>query len=393
MVEVDAHVVPAGMAGMVVDDTVRRGELVCRMRETGDHHHRDLATPCEPAQAGTQTDEEIGVLDEVDPLLKRQGSGEVLRPPGDVIPDQSGAVHPLLVDAEHAVAVLFQEFHHLIPARRVVPVFRLTRTLRGDADVFFPDLPRRGEIEARRFVGWIDAEDVARRPVQTDVAEVDRLMVNVAFEEKSHVITGVWLVVFCLLRSDERDVGVLPAHDVGDPRRHDADQSALMLFLKPLHIAEPADGVADRADRKLDHDVAAFCIEIMGENRLFSALFVDDETEADIEFLDAGHIRAGDGVLTEQNDPGVDVGERDVILFSVMREKNADAVVEIEFDPIDRVLRGNFGDFAVNGGLFRRSRSGSGRSGRRDRLSGDAEIGLRSGIDGKSIHVSPVWKE
>ena len=50
MVEILPHVVPAGMAGVVVDDTVRRRELVGRMREAGDHHHGHFASPGEPGE-------------------------------------------------------------------------------------------------------------------------------------------------------------------------------------------------------------------------------------------------------------------------------------------------------------------------------------------------------
>ena len=45
VVEIDAHVVPAGVAGVVVDDAVGRGEFVGRMCEAGDHDDRDFASP------------------------------------------------------------------------------------------------------------------------------------------------------------------------------------------------------------------------------------------------------------------------------------------------------------------------------------------------------------
>ena len=80
---------------------------------------------------------------------------------------------------------------------------------------------------------------------------------------------------------------------------------------------------------------------------------MNDEAEADEEFLDACDIRAGNGVLAEENDSGVDVGEGHMVLFSVMREEDADAVVEVEFDAFDGVLRGDLGNFSVDGGLFR----------------------------------------
>ena len=92
VVEVLAHVIPAGMAGVVVDDAVRRRELVGRMREAGDHHDRHLAGPGEPGETAGETDEEIRVLDEVDAFLERDVAGEVLGAVGDVVPVQADAV-------------------------------------------------------------------------------------------------------------------------------------------------------------------------------------------------------------------------------------------------------------------------------------------------------------
>ena len=69
VVEVQTHIVPAAVAGVVVDNAVRCFKFVGGMGETGDHHHRNLTAPCQPAQAGTQTDEEIGIFDQIDPFL------------------------------------------------------------------------------------------------------------------------------------------------------------------------------------------------------------------------------------------------------------------------------------------------------------------------------------
>ena len=59
MVEILPHVVPAGMACVVVDDAIRRVELVRGMREAADHHNRHLAAPCDPRQAAGEADEKV----------------------------------------------------------------------------------------------------------------------------------------------------------------------------------------------------------------------------------------------------------------------------------------------------------------------------------------------
>ena len=187
------------------------------------------------------------------------------------------------------------------------------------------------------------------------------------------------------------DVRVLLPDDFGDPRCHDADEFALVLDLEAFHVAEPADGVADGSDGELNHDFAVLRVEIMRENRFFSAFVVNDETEADEEFFDAGDIGSGDGVLAEENDSCVDVGEGHVILFPVVREEDADAVVEVEFDAFNCVLRGDLGDFSVDGWLLRLLLRGLFRSrcGRR---------GLGGGLRGYKniilhIQILCVWRD
>ena len=92
VIEIQPHVVPAGVAGVIIDDAVRRCEFVRRMGKAGNHHHRDTAPPCEPAQSARQTDEEVRILDQIDPFLKRLVSGFVLGSPRDMIPDQTRPV-------------------------------------------------------------------------------------------------------------------------------------------------------------------------------------------------------------------------------------------------------------------------------------------------------------
>ena len=70
VVEVQPHIVPAAVAGMIIDHTIRRFKFVGRVGEAGDHHHRHFAAPGKPAQTAAQADEEIRILDEIDPVLQ-----------------------------------------------------------------------------------------------------------------------------------------------------------------------------------------------------------------------------------------------------------------------------------------------------------------------------------
>ena len=76
-------------------------------------------------------------------------------------------------------------------------------------------------------------------------------MIDIALEEKPHMVTGVRLVIFRFFRSNKYDLRILFLHDFGNPRSHDADHFALMLFLEAFDIAEPADGVAATVKKQL----------------------------------------------------------------------------------------------------------------------------------------------
>ena len=219
-------------------------------------------------------------------------------------------------------------------------------------------------------------------------------MIHVAPEKQSHVITGIRLVVFRFLRLDECNIGILVTHHVGDPRSHHADYFAVVLFLETFHIAEPADRIADRPDRKLNHHFLAGRIVIMSEDRFFAAFLVDDQPETDEEFLDAGHISAGNRIVAEQDDSGIDVRERDMILLAVMRKQDSDSVIEVKLDPLHGIQSRNLRNLAVNARLFRRLRSGSRRrlhgvvSGRRSGSSHpDYQILIGGGSDRKIVIV------
>lgn len=126
-----------------------------------------------------------------------------------------------------------------------------------------------------------------------------------------------------------------------------------MFLLKPFHITEPADRVADRPHRKLNHHLFSRCIIIMGENRFPASLLMNDQAEFDVKFLDTGHICAGDRIRAVKDDPRINIRERHMILFPVMRKQNPDSVIEIKLDALHCVQRGNLRHFPVDARLFR----------------------------------------
>ena len=116
---------PATMAGNRIIDAVRGIKLIDRVGKAGNQHHRDFAAPCQPRKTGTQTDEHIGVFDEVYPFLQGQIPGEVLRSKGYPIPGVAHTIFSSTVNAQHPVSLLFEMLHYLTPAEGVVPVFAL----------------------------------------------------------------------------------------------------------------------------------------------------------------------------------------------------------------------------------------------------------------------------
>ena len=69
VVEIQTHIIPAAVTGMIVYHPVRSFKLIGRMGESGDHHHRNLTAPCQPAQTAGQTDEKVRIFNEIYPLL------------------------------------------------------------------------------------------------------------------------------------------------------------------------------------------------------------------------------------------------------------------------------------------------------------------------------------
>src|SRR5262249_6032339 len=99
VVEVMPNVVPAAVAGIIVDYAGGCGELVGRVGEAADHDDRRPDPPGEPCEPAGRPDEELSMLEPAGAFGKRPVAGLVLGSVWDVVPDESVAVHRLLVDA------------------------------------------------------------------------------------------------------------------------------------------------------------------------------------------------------------------------------------------------------------------------------------------------------
>ena len=185
--------------------------------------------------------------------------------------------------------------------------------------------------------------------MEPNVTEVDGLVIDIAAEEETHVVGSVGLVFYGVFRCDERDVRILILHKRRDPRRHDANQLAMVLQLETLHIGEPTNAVANRADGQLDHDFLVRQIHVMLEDRLILALFVDDQAKTNVEFLDGCHERAGHRVIAVEDNARVNVHKRHMVCLPVVREEDTDAVVEIKLDTFHGIQYGNLRDFTIDG--------------------------------------------
>lgn len=117
-------------------------------------------------------------------VAQRQVAGEIFRTVGDFVPDIAAPDNTLFVDAQHAVALRFQKFDHLMPAGAVIPEFGLAGGLRGDADIGFGYLARGMDAQVRDDFARVDAQNMACRAVQPDRAKIKRLLVKIATEEQ-----------------------------------------------------------------------------------------------------------------------------------------------------------------------------------------------------------------
>src|SRR5262249_58311922 len=97
------HVVPAGITGVIIDDTIGRPEFIGWMREPADHYDRCSGRPSKPGKATRQANEEFGVGEPTRTLLQRSVARFILRSIGNMAPHEAMAVCRLLIDADDAV--------------------------------------------------------------------------------------------------------------------------------------------------------------------------------------------------------------------------------------------------------------------------------------------------
>lgn len=126
-------------------------------------------------------------------LGERAVAGFVLGAMGDPVPDEALPADRLAADADHPEARRLEKADDGVPAGRVGPVLALRRALHADADIRLGDRRRVvGQDQTRRRFGRIDAEDVARRAVQVDLAEIRGLGAVLGIvEEQAETVGGI----------------------------------------------------------------------------------------------------------------------------------------------------------------------------------------------------------
>ena len=353
MVEAMGRVVPAAVAAVPVDDPVGGGELVGGVGEAADEDDGAAGGPGEPGEAAGKADEDGGVAEPVGALSEGAVAGLVFGAVGDVGPHEAGAVHGLLVDADHAEAAGFEVGDGVAPAGRVVPVFAAAAALDGNDGVGLGD-GGRGVRQGK--AGWgfggVDAEDVGGGFAEADVAEVGRLpFAGGVVEEEADGVGGVGgfgqALGFDLLVGDEAECGVGGGEEGDDEGGEGAgDAGGRVAGGKADGVGEPGEDVAEGADGEEDQDFLPGKVERVGEDEVFGAAggdVPDVEAEADEPAL--GGADEGAGVVAgEENVAGVEVAEADAPLAGFAgREGNAGALVEVEADAGGAGLGGDGG--------------------------------------------------
>ena len=168
---------------------------------------------------------------------------------------------------QHPITQAFEVLDHQAPTVTVVPVLGLAGRLRGDAYVGFDNAALGVERQSRRSLRGVNAQNVARRTVQTDHAEVDRLLSGIATKEQADAVSRIGFSHHHRLRGGKLDIGVLISKQVGDFPAQGAFELALMVLGKALGIRKPADEIAQGANGKGDQDRFVFKIQRVIEYR------------------------------------------------------------------------------------------------------------------------------
>src|SRR5215813_10599704 len=108
-------------------------------------------------------------------LKERLVAGLILSARRYAGPDHSLAMSPLEIDADHAIAFFLEKTYNLRPTSRIIPIFTLEGTLRGNADVRLSQRSRiNRQHNLRRLFSRVDAKDVASGVMEPYAAEIAR---------------------------------------------------------------------------------------------------------------------------------------------------------------------------------------------------------------------------
>src|SRR5262249_31848027 len=153
--------------------------------------------------------------------------------------------------------------------------------LHRDADIGLGDRPPVvAKRNARRHLRRIDAQDIARGAVQTDVTEIAGLeYVVLVIEEKPHGVSRVIALGLDFVVSEESYLRINVAQERDQLVSHCAEELAAMALLKFHRIGEPAHRIAERAHRELDQNIAILGGIIVDQEAL--AILPDLKPKAD----------------------------------------------------------------------------------------------------------------
>ena len=171
--------------------------------------------------------------------------------------------------------------------------------------------------------------------MQAYLPEIEWLVVGVAAEEQAQIVGGIRRKFRRFLLGDKTDIRILRLENFRHSRFHYAGNIATVLPLKTFHEREPCDGVAQRADRKLNQNLFPVQVEIVREYRLIQFSFpIDFQPETDVEFFHRLDRASGLHVHGIQQAVRVQILEYTAV-FTFFREFHPESVVEIEANAVN----------------------------------------------------------
>src|SRR5215468_9697125 len=248
----------------------------------------------------------------------------------------------LLIDADDAIARLFQEGDDFAPAVGVVPVFALGGALHRDADIGLSDWPVVvAERDARRLLGRIDAQDIAGSAVQANMTEVAGLEdVVLVVEEKPHGVSCVIALGLDFIVREKRDLGIAVTQERDQLVAQSAGQPAAMALLKLHRIGKPAHRIAKRANRELDQNIAILGGIIMDKKALTILPHFKAETDKiALAAVDPSRLQYS----LKQGVASIEITQAHPPWMLTFRQYHAAAVIEVETQPLWTPLGREFG--------------------------------------------------